>query len=121
MRAQRESDILRSCLTWLHLQGIYCWRQNQGAVAAVSQGKRRFFRFASAPGLSDILGLLRPTGRLLAVEVKRPGRLPTLEQEAFLATVRAQGGLALCVHSLEELQAELPLPGGSGSAGPLAP
>ena len=53
MRDIREADILRTCLTWLQLQGIYCWRQNQGAISGVSKGKRRFFRFASATGISD--------------------------------------------------------------------
>jgi hypothetical protein len=107
MHAEREADILRACLRWLHLHGIYCWRQNQGAIAAVSRGKRRFFRFAGACGVSDILGLLRPAGRFLAIEVKRPGGRPTPEQQVFLETVQANGGLALCVHSLDELQAAL--------------
>lgn len=107
MRDIREADILRTCLTRLKLQGIYCWRQNQGAISGVSKGKRRFFRFASATGISDIVGLLRPSGRLLAVEVKRPGRSLTAEQAAFLATTRDHGGVALCVHSLEELQEAL--------------
>lgn len=77
----------------------------------MSNGKRRFFRFASATGISDLVGLLRPSGRFLAVEVKRPGRPLTQEQAAFLATVRDNGGVALCVHSLEELQDALPLAG----------
>jgi VRR-NUC domain len=108
MRAEREADILRACLTWLHLQGVYCWRQNQGAIAAVSQGKRRFFRFSGISGVSDILGLLRPSGRLLAIEVKRPGCQPTPEQQIFLEVIQANGGLALCVHSLDELRCALP-------------
>lgn len=111
MRDLREADILRICLRWLQLQGVYCWRQNQGAARGVSHGKQRFFRFAGAAGISDLVGLLRPSGRFLAVEVKRPGRPLTPEQEAFLATVRDSGGVALCVHNLEELQKALPLPG----------
>lgn len=110
MRDIRETDILRICLRWLQLQGIYCWRQNQGALSAVSRGKRRFFRFATATGISDIVGLLRPAGRFLAVEIKRPGRSLTVEQAAFLATIRDHGGVALCVHSLEELQEALRRP-----------
>jgi hypothetical protein len=108
MRTEREVDILRTCLGWLRLQGVCCWRQNQGALSAVSRGKRRFFRFAGVEGISDIIGLLRPTGRLLAIEIKRPGQRPTPEQAAFLDVIRASGGLALCVHSLWELQQQLP-------------
>jgi hypothetical protein len=108
MRAEREIDIIRVCLSWLRLHGVYCWRQNQGAVTAVWHGEPRFFRFASVPGISDIIGLLPPTGRLLAVEVKRPGERPRAEQQVFLDVIRANGGLAMCVHSLAELQAALP-------------
>jgi hypothetical protein len=107
MRQYRETDIVRDCLAWLRLRGVYCWRQNQGAVTAVRGQRRRFFRFASAPGISDLLGLLRPSGRLLAIEVKRPGGQLRPEQEAFLDVIRSNGGLALCVHSLGELQAAL--------------
>jgi hypothetical protein len=41
------------------------------------------------------------------VEVKRPGEQPRPEQQVFLDIVRANGGLAVCVHSLAELQAAL--------------
>ena len=94
-------------LTYLKLCGIFCWRQNQGAITGEHQGKRRFLRFASIDGISDIIGLLPTSGRLLAVEVKRPGRKPTPAQEAFLDVVRQNGGLAACVHSLAELEAVL--------------
>ncbi|MBY0525548.1 MAG: VRR-NUC domain-containing protein [Gemmataceae bacterium] len=107
MREQKEADILRDCLTWLKLHGVFCWRQNQGAIAGEYNGKRRFLRFTSMAGVSDILGVLPPTGRLLAIECKRPGRKPTPEQEAFLDIVRHCGGVAFCVHSTIELEEAL--------------
>lgn len=118
MREPKEADILRDCLTLLKLKGILCWRQNQGAITGEHNGKKRFLRFASMPGLSDILGVLPPSGRLLAVECKRPGRKPTPEQEVFLDVVRQCGGLAVCVHSLDEL--ELALADASGTNGRIA-
>jgi hypothetical protein len=104
MLEPKEADILRDCLMWLKLHGVFCWRQNQGAIAGEHNGKRRFLRFSSAPGISDIIGLLPPAGKLLAIECKRPGRHPTPEQLAFLEVIRSSGGIALCVHSLEELE-----------------
>jgi hypothetical protein len=104
MKEQRESDIVRDCLTWLRLQGVFCWRQNQGAITGSYKGKRRFLRFTSVDGVSDILGVLRPQGQLLALEVKRPGKKPTPEQEAFLATVRDHGGIGAYVQSVAELE-----------------
>lgn len=107
MREQREADLLRDCLQWLQLHRVLCWRQNQGAISGVHNGKRRFLRFTSMSGVSDILGVLPPTGRMLAVECKLPGRQPTLEQAAFLDMVRQAGGVAICAHSLEELEQAL--------------
>lgn len=107
MREQEEADILRDCVMWLHLHHVFCWRQNQGAISGMHNGKRRFMRFTSMSGVSDILGLLPPTGRMLAVECKLPGRKPTAEQAAFLDIIRQCGGVAICAHSIEELEKEL--------------
>ncbi len=107
MREPKEADILRDCLMWLKLHGVFCWRQNQGAITGEHNGKHRFLRFTSMAGVSDIVGMLPPTGRLLAVECKRPGRHPTPEQQAFLDLVRESGGVALCVHGIGELEQSL--------------
>lgn len=107
MREQKEADILRDCLTWLKLHGVLCWRQNQGAITGMHNGKRRFLRFSSQVGISDILGVLPPSGRLLAVETKRPGNKPTPEQAAFLDMVQQSGGVAVCVRSIDELERAL--------------
>lgn len=103
MKAPREADVLRDCLTWLALHGVFAFRVNSGAFAGVHKGKRRFVRFNSEPGLSDVLGIL-PDGRFLAVEVKRPGGPgPTPEQLSFLDRVRQLGGVGLVVRSVEDL------------------
>lgn len=107
MRAPREQDLVNACLAFLQLRGIPAWRQNQGAVAGTYSGRRRFVRFCSAKGVSDVLGILPPAGRMLAVEVKQPGRKPTPDQAAFLEQVRRAGGLGVVVHDLAELQAAL--------------
>jgi hypothetical protein len=46
-------------------------------------------------------------GNFLAIEVKRPGQKPRSEQEAFLTDIHERGGIALCVHSLHELEERL--------------
>jgi hypothetical protein len=102
-----ERDVLKACLDYLALRGWLAWRNNTGAFAGTHNGKRRFVRFGM-PGASDILGLIpnAPDGRcgvFLAIETKRPGKPPTEAQDAFLANVRAAGGVALVVHSLDEL------------------
>lgn len=85
------------------MKGIFCWRQNQGAIPTKDG---RFRRFVGQKGLADIIGILHD-GRFLAVEVKRPKKHPSLEQEQFLAEINARGGLALVVHSASELEEAL--------------
>jgi hypothetical protein len=98
-----EAEILRQCLQYLQLRHIAAWRSNTGAARLSGKGGRvRLVRFG-VPGQPDVLGVLSPSGRMLAVEVKRPGKTPTAAQAAFLAAVRAAGGVAGCVHSVDEL------------------
>jgi len=103
MKAPTEQDILRGCLDWLALHRIPAWRQNQGLFCD-AQGRRRL-RGASASGISDIIGVLPPSGKLLAVEVKRPGKKPGQHQQDFLQWVEGAGGVGACVHSVDELAA----------------
>lgn len=112
----RESDVLSACLHWLQLRGIWCWRQNQGAIPLKNGG---FRRFVGLEGVSDILGILPQTvhivgengpitfGNLLAVETKRPGGKLKPEQVEFLRRVNELGGVGVCVHSLRELEEKL--------------
>ncbi len=108
MKAPRESDLVKQVLAWLTLHGIWCWRQNQGAIPLKGGGYRRF---VGLPGVSDILAVLGPEtglpGVLLAIECKSPtGRLSP-EQGRFLDEVNARGGIGLCVRSLADLEAGL--------------
>lgn len=95
-----ESDVLGSCLRLLSLRGVFAWRQNQGAIPLPGGGYRKF---VGLKGVSDILGVLPPYGRLLAVEVKRPGGRMTTDQRMFQAAVNDLGGLAVCVEAVDEL------------------
>jgi hypothetical protein len=112
----READVLSACLQWLSLKGVWCWRQNQGAIPLPGGG---FRRFVGLRGVSDILGILPQTvrvegestpvtfGNLLAVETKRVGEKLRPEQEEFLRQVNERGGVGLCVHSVSELAEKL--------------
>lgn len=99
----REKEIQSVLLEYLALVGIKAWRQNSGAFKSESG---HFYRFSSIKGQSDIIGLL-PSGKFLAVEVKRPGKLPSPDQINFINMVRGSQGVAIVAHSLEELMFEL--------------
>jgi hypothetical protein len=111
VKGTREADVLRSCLDYLRLRGVFAWRSN---TTGVYDPTRKAFRsFRGLRGVSDILGVLPRTldvggrrvtvGVFLSVEVKSArGRL-TPEQEAFADAVRKAGGVSLVVRSLKEL------------------
>ncbi len=113
--SNREADVLTACLQYLHMRGIFCWRNNNAGV--YDPVRKRYRGFRGLKGVSDILGILpracaadgaaaRP-GLFLAVEVKRPGGKTQPAQQWFLDQVAEQGGIALCVRSVDELAEEL--------------
>ena len=103
MKKYRETDLVRQCLELLQLRGIPAYRQNQGGMTAEYKGKARFIKFAGAKGISDIIGIVPPNGRYLAVECKMPGNKPTEDQTLFLDKIKSCGGLAVVVTSIQEL------------------
>jgi hypothetical protein len=52
------------------------------------------------PGISDILAV--KNGRLASIEVKQPGKTPTLLQSRWLGDIEAHGGLAGVATSVDE-------------------
>jgi hypothetical protein len=113
MKGGTEADILKSCFAYLRLRDIPCFRVNGGALTVSGpEGRRRFVRFTSARGCSDLVAVLPPSGRFAGIEVKRPGGRLTADQESFLAAVRKAGGVSLVVHSVGELVEELERLGG---------
>lgn len=75
---------------------VRIWRNNVGAA----QVDGRFMRFG-LPGSADLIGIVRPSGRLLAVEVKsRTGRL-TQAQKTFGRVIEAFGGIYVVARSVE--------------------
>lgn len=53
------------------------------------------------PGFPDLLGVIHPSGRVLAIECKRPGNKPTEQQQAFLDVITKSGGVALWADSVD--------------------
>lgn len=99
-----ESQIQALTLGWLKTKGFFVWRQNNGGVWDAS---REAYRNANGlKGVSDILGVL-PDGRFLAIEVKSSKGKTSKDQDAFLASVNAHGGLAFVVRDLEDVKKHL--------------
>jgi len=91
-----ETEIVRDCLAFLKLYGIFAWRNNSGTS---HNGKVRY----GLVGSSDIIGIL-PDGRFLAIECKYGKGKTTPEQDAFLAEITRNGGEAFIARSVDDVQ-----------------
>ena len=118
--SRRESDLQAAVLQAVNLiPGVVMWKSGAGAFRMTYKGKTRFVRMGKK-GVSDLVGWKRYPlaslsglmtiygwARFIALEVKRPGEKPTLEQQAFLDTVKAAGGIAICARSVSDVAAGL--------------
>lgn len=104
---QTEHQIQSAILEYLPYLGVFAWRNNSGMLALNDKyGKKRMVKMGMA-GLPDILGVQRGTGRLIAIEVKRPGRKPTDIQQRMLQELTDHGALAFVATSIEDVQQHL--------------
>lgn len=105
MSKNPANDLVNGCLQLLTLAKVPAWRNSTTGV--YDPAKQRFRKFVGRKGVSDILGLVPPSGRIIAVECKSgTGRL-TPEQREFLADINANGGIGVCVHSIADLESFL--------------
>jgi hypothetical protein len=95
----REIDIQQGVLLALGSRSdCKVWRNNVGTGRDPSG---RVIRFG-VPGSADVFGILAPSGRFLALEIKSAkGRLRP-EQAGWGEMVRRQGGIYEVVRSIEE-------------------
>lgn len=104
-----EGLVLRQVMFALRREpDLLIYRQNVGAVKMpMGDGRERFVRFGLTKGASDLLGVLAPAGRIIAIELKAARGRTTPEQEAFLEGIRAFGGFACVVRSADEARAAI--------------
>jgi hypothetical protein len=100
-----EHEVQLAIQAYLALQGHFCWRNNSGALP---DKRGRLVRFGRV-GSSDILGCHKDNGRLIALEIKRPGMpyKPTPAQLAFLDEITRRGGYAGIATSIDDVKAIL--------------
>lgn len=103
-----ETMIVRGILEYLRIDGrMVAWRQNTGVARHQNKdGSQRFVRF-SENGAADIQGVLRPSGRFVALEVKRPGLDAEPHQRAWGQVIESAGGVYRVVHHIDEARAVL--------------
>lgn len=90
-----EKVIQKQILTWLETTGLLMWRQHAGSINHIRVGP---------DGISDIVVIIPPNGRFLALEVKSARGLLRPTQRDFRAQLEASGGIYRVVRSLAEAQ-----------------
>jgi hypothetical protein len=108
---QIQTDILKRAgkLPWLRL-----WRNNVGLAVPASQialARREravlyrlaMVRFGLGTGSPDLIGIIGPVGKFMAVEVKKPGEKLSLDQEVWKKVLEALGGVHVIANSWDDV------------------
>jgi hypothetical protein len=83
-------------------------RNNVGVARNVNdEGEERFTAFGLGRGSPDLILILAPWGRLVGLEVKKPGESPTPEQVRCHAVWRRFGAFVRTVRSVADARAAL--------------
>ena len=91
-----ESQVLADVQKALgKLPDLALWRNNIGSPD-------RIHHYGLPVGSADLIGILSPTGRLIALECKSATGKLRPEQIRWLTAVRAMGGFACVVRSADE-------------------
>ena len=100
MIEQTETELTKNIRSVLDLCGYFGWKNWQGPM---SQPK----------GVSDVLGVQPKTGKMVAIEVKRPGWKPPApgtkaykhydNQLQFIKRIKERGGIGFFVQSVDEV------------------
>lgn len=98
----KESEILKSIMVAIGNEPDFrVWRNSTGALPDVTG---RLVKFGLAPGSADLIGILAPWGRLVALEVKthRRGSKQSEDQRNWERVIREMGGVYEVVRSASE-------------------
>ena len=94
-----ETRIVNAILLALgNRPGLRVWRQNTGAI---KDANGRLVRFGLI-GSADILGILAPSGRFVAIEVKTATGRQSEQQRAFQQMIERHGGIYVLARSVDD-------------------
>jgi hypothetical protein len=95
------NDLTKAIVHYLSLNGYEVWRQNTTGLYDPQKGV-----FRKNPqqkiGIPDIIGYRKADGKFIGVEIKTGSDTLSLPQQIFLRELRAAGGIAMVVGSVDE-------------------
>lgn len=89
----KEATLENDILQYLQYRGVFAWRTHTGRYPPAT------------PGMPDIVGVLN--GKMIGVEVKRPGQKPTKVQADFIKKMNANGAMVIVASDVAGVQAAL--------------
>lgn len=91
-----EHEIQKEIITYLKARpDVFFWRNNVG------RKKNLYF---GLKGSGDLMGIIRPSGRLLSIEIKNEKGKLSDEQIEFMETINSFGGIAFIAHSVKDVE-----------------
>lgn len=78
---------------------------NRVGKAKTTRGYR--IEYGLIVGSSDLVAIIKPSGRWFALEAKTGNAVPTRDQRFFIELIRAHGGFACVVRSLDDAKQAL--------------
>jgi hypothetical protein len=105
----KERNVQHDIRLALGLESDLVLFRNNSGVAFQRHGEREdVVRYGvGGNGGADLLGILAPTGRWIALELKNESGRASKEQEQFLALIRRMGGFGAVVRSIDEARSAL--------------
>jgi hypothetical protein len=105
-----EREVMNAVRDWARLRGVTLLRNNCGQYEAAPG---RWVRFGLGTGSSDLIGWRtivvagQRVCQFIAIECKAPGKKATAEQQQFIDSVRAAGGIAGVACGIQDVEALL--------------
>ena len=97
------------CLVWrVETAGAWVGRVLHSEQGTVTLANSRMIQAGLVKGGSDIIGIHKPSGRFLAVEVKTTNGRVSKEQTNFINAINKAGGIAGVARSVKDALELLP-------------
>ena len=106
-----ERDIQRAIIEWMNYNGFKVIRINSGQAKVQDEDKEgniNHRRIMLAPsGTPDVIGCYKKTGRMVLVEIKRPGRRAKKNQQLIMDDWKKAGAYVFVATSIEDVKKEI--------------
>lgn len=101
-----EGDLVKAVIAYLNARGGFAWRNQSGQILLGSGATSRVVRMGRK-GMPDVLAVISPLGRLVAVECKRGKAKPTADQTRVMGELKKRGALVIVARSIVDVEKAL--------------